>query len=62
MKSYSKLASAKNRRKRALARLQAQLKSGQKPVPGMPSDVFVLLTDKDKERIQNEIGILETRI
>jgi hypothetical protein len=47
-----------NRRKTALARLNAQLKSGVKNT----NQGEVKLSDSDKTRINKEIGILEKRV
>lgn len=49
-----------DRRQGALARLQGQLKSGQKTAKG--GNTSVPLTDSDKARINNEIEVLKTRI
>lgn len=46
------------RRKSALLRLQTQLKSGKKSNGIVETD----LTEKDRNRIENEIGILNSRI
>ena len=52
------------RREGALARLEAQLKSGKKPekVDGKETGKKVELTDKDKTRIQKEITTLKERV
>lgn len=47
----------KNRRARALSRLQAQLKSGVKPVKGEN----VPLEERDIKRINKEIDILKNK-
>ena len=49
-----------NRKQRALARLQQQLQVGTKPekINGKTTGNQVLLTDKDKVRIEKEITIL----
>ncbi len=63
--------SADGRKQRALDRLIAQLKSGQKPMKaGEGTTVnqfvsvkgYVPITDKDKERIQKEITILKSKL
>lgn len=47
----------KARRERALVRLEAQLKSGQKP--SKETGGLIGLTDKDKARISKEIATLK---
>ena len=49
------------RRKSALDLLQSQLKSGVKTKKGT-MDKKIPLTDKDKGRIEREIGILKERV
>jgi hypothetical protein len=54
-----------NRRKNALARLKAQIKSGVKTVKGKPALgelPKIKLTDSDVKRINREIEILEKRV
>lgn len=53
-----------NRRIRARARLEAQLKSGVKPNPDVKAgnDVNVPLEDRDVNRIQKEIKVLTSKI
>ena len=54
----------RERREGALARLEAQLKSGKKPEKndGKETSKKVELTDKDKTRINKEITILKERV
>lgn len=53
-----------NRRKRTLQRLEAQLKSGIKPlfVEGKQTTDVVSLYDTDIKRIENEIKVLKSKI
>jgi hypothetical protein len=50
----------KSRQSRALAMLEAQLKSGVKTQKGT-SDVKIALTDADRKRINKEIDILKAK-
>lgn len=55
----------KNRRTRALARLEAQLNSGIKPakevqIPGLKATVPLNL--KDRERIDRELAVLKAKV
>jgi|AntRauTorcE11897_2_1112592.scaffolds.fasta_scaffold128144_2 hypothetical protein len=52
------------RRESALARLQAQLKSGKKPqkVEGKDTGKKTELTENDSKRIQKEITVLKERV
>jgi hypothetical protein len=50
----------KSRQARALAMLEAQLKSGVKTQKGT-SDVKIALTDADRKRINKEIDILKAK-
>lgn len=51
-----------NRRTRALARLQEQLKSGVKPGKRPVRGIDVVLDDTDIKRIQKEINSLKSKI
>lgn len=53
-----------DRRQGALARLEAQLKSGKKfeKVEGKETGKKIELSDKDKTRIQKEITTLKNRV
>jgi hypothetical protein len=51
---------AKQRRERAIVRLEAQLKAGTKVLPVLGA--VAVLIDKDRERIQKEIDVLKSRI
>lgn len=52
-----------SRRIIALKNLEKQLIAGTKPTKGKPyPEWFVLLTDKDKERIKAEIVVLKAKI
>lgn len=61
MKQVAKSISAIERRKRAVTRLESQLKSGVK-IQKQTTDVVVPLTDKDKVRIEKELNTLKSRI
>jgi hypothetical protein len=54
-------AKRRDRQKRALARLTAQLESGVKTEIGS-RDKKIPLTDKDVKRISKEISILESKL
>jgi hypothetical protein len=51
-----------NRRIRALARLQEQLKSGMKPGKRPVRGINIALDDADIKRIQKEINSLKSKI
>ncbi len=59
-RKHSMKSDAKQRRERAIVRLEAQLKAGTKVLP--VTGAVAVLTDKDRERIQKEIDVLKTRI
>lgn len=59
-RKHSMKSDAKQRRERAIVRLEAQLKAGTKVLPVLGA--VAVLTDKDRERIQREIDVLKSRI
>jgi hypothetical protein len=56
--SFSKLVSARNRRKTVVARLEKQLVLNEKPLEGK----FVPLTEGDTKRINKELATLKERV
>ena len=67
-RKHSMKSDAKQRRERAIVRLEAQLKAGTKTEKVSQLTLATTganqlpLTDKDRERIQKEIDVLKSRI
>ena len=59
-RNYSMKSDAKQRRARVIERLEIQLKAGTKVLPD--GSGIVDLTEKDVNRIKDEITVLKTRI
>ena len=59
-RNYSMKSDAKQRRARVIERLETQLKAGTKVLPD--NSGIVDLTEKDVNRIKDEITVLKTRI
>ena len=59
-RKYSMKSDAKQRRARVIERLEIQLKAGTKVLPD--GSGIVDLTEKDVNRIKDEITVLKTRI
>ncbi len=58
--NYSMAKKSQTRRKKVIVSLKTQLASGYKRPRG--ANDLVLLTDHDKDRINNELGILSHRV
>jgi hypothetical protein len=61
-KEFNGTPKARTRRSGVIARLESQLKSGNKPSKEENRKVMVELTDFDTKRINKELEVLKTRI